>query len=196
MGAEQVIEKILADAREQAEKVLNQAKESQSGEDAKSEQQLQEYRRQTDALAEKAAKAEQSHILSAARMENARLYLAEKTKILKEVFDSARQQLRSLPDHEFWPLMMRLMTSAVEAGDEQVIVDKNEGRINWDFVNQANRQLGSSGKGRLSLSDERQGIEGGFILKRGKIKTNVSLGVLLDQARRQLEIELAKELFS
>jgi vacuolar-type H+-ATPase subunit E/Vma4 len=46
------------------------------------------------------------------------------------------------------------------------------------------------------LSDERQDLGGGFILRRGKIKTNVSFEVLLDQARKELEIELAKELFT
>jgi hypothetical protein len=45
------------------------------------------------------------------------------------------------------------------------------------------------------LSDQKQDIGAGFILKRGKIKTNVSIQVLLEQARKELEIELAKELF-
>jgi hypothetical protein len=47
----------------------------------------------------------------------------------------------------------------------------------------------------LKLSDERQNLGAGFILKRGKIKTNVSIDVLLDQARKELEIDLAKQLF-
>jgi hypothetical protein len=46
------------------------------------------------------------------------------------------------------------------------------------------------------LSDERQDLGAGFILKRGKVKTNVSLDVLMDQTRKELEIELAKGLFA
>jgi vacuolar-type H+-ATPase subunit E/Vma4 len=45
------------------------------------------------------------------------------------------------------------------------------------------------------LADEKQDLGAGFILRRGKIKTNVSLDVLLERARKELEIELAKELF-
>jgi hypothetical protein len=45
------------------------------------------------------------------------------------------------------------------------------------------------------LSNEKQNIGAGFILSRGKVKTNVSIGVLLDQARKELEIQLGKELF-
>jgi len=84
----------------------------------------------------------------------------------------------------------------VETGDEEVIIDNNETQIDQRFIEQVNRKLGPGYKGNLRLSDERQNIGGGFILKRGKIKNNVSLQVLLTQARKELEIELAKELFS
>ena len=80
-------------------------------------------------------------------------------------------------------------------GDEEVVVDTNEGRIDHEFIKQINRELGSDYKSNLKLSDEKQDIGAGFILKRGKIKTNVSIQVLLEQARKELEIELAKELF-
>ena len=47
----------------------------------------------------------------------------------------------------------------------------------------------------MRLSQQTQNIGGGFILKRGRIKTNVSIQVLIEQARKDLEIELAKGLF-
>ena len=91
--------------------------------------------------------------------------------------------------------MKKLLLEAVETGDEEVIVDTNEGRINHEFIKQINRQLGPGVKGNLKLSDKKQDIGAGFILTRGKINTNVSIEVLLDQARKELEIQLAKELF-
>ena len=91
--------------------------------------------------------------------------------------------------------MAGLMLKAVETGDEEVIIDENEKRIDPDLIDEVNGQLDRDGKRELRLSDERQYLGGGFILKRGKIKNNVSLDVLLAQARRDLEIELAKELF-
>jgi hypothetical protein len=42
------------------------------------------------------------------------------------------------------------------------------------------------------LAREKQDLGGGFILRRGKIKNNVSFEVLLTQARKELEIDLAK----
>jgi V/A-type H+-transporting ATPase subunit E len=122
-------------------------------------------------------------------------YLAEKRKILDEVFEQARQQLQDLPDEEYRALIKKLLLDAIETGDEEVVVDTNEHRIDHEFIKQINRQLGPGYKGNLKLSNERQNLKAGFILTRGKVKTNVSVEVLLDQARKELEIELAKELF-
>jgi V/A-type H+-transporting ATPase subunit E len=195
MEAEQVVEKILADARAEADKIKKQADDNETGEQNKLSQQLDEYKKQTGILAKQAGEDKQSHILAAARMNIAKEYLAEKRKILDEVFEQARQQLQNLPDEEYHALIKKLLLEAVETGDEKVVVDTNEGRIDHEFIKQINRELGPGFQGNLKLSDERQDLGAGFILTRGKIKTNVSIEVLLGQARKELEIQLAKELF-
>ncbi len=194
MEAQQVVEKILADAKAEAEEIKKQAEEKQAEEKAKLDAELQQFKEQTDALAEKAAKDTTAHILSAERMKIAKDGLAEKTKILNEVFEQAKQQLQNLPDNEYRNLMVKLMAEAAETGDEQVIIDKNEKRIDQSLINQVNSKLGP--KGNLKQAEQRSNIAGGFILSRGKIKNNVSLDVILAQAREQLDIELAKELFA
>lgn len=195
MEAVQVVEKILADAKAEAEKIRKQAEENEAAEQAKLSKQLDQYNKQTEILARKAGEDEESHILAAARMDIAKQLLAEKRNILDDAFEQARQQLRDLPEEEYRALFTKMMLETVETGDEEVIVDKNDNRINQDLIDQINQQLDSRGKGNLKLSDEKQDIGAGFILKRGQIKTNVSLDVLLDQARKELEIDMAKELF-
>jgi len=195
MEAVQVVEKILSDAKAEAGKIKKQAEENEAAEQAKLSKQLDEYNKQTEILARKAGEDEESHILAAARMDIAKQLLAEKRKILDEVFEQASEQLLNLPEQEYRTLCTKLMLEAVETGAEEIVVDKNEKRINHDLIDQVNRQLSSKGKGELKLSDQKQDIGAGFILKRGQIKTNVSLDVLLDQARKELEIDLAKELF-
>jgi len=196
MDAENVVGKILADARAEAQKIKQQADDKEAAERAKLDRQLNEHDEQTQLLAEKCAGDEKLHILAAARMGIAKQLLAEKRKILDEVFEQAANRLKKLPDKDYCKLMEKLMLEAVETGDEEVIVGKNETRVDDKFISQINRQLGSNGKGRLKLSDERQNLEAGFILKRGKIKVDVSIEALLNQTRRELETELAKELFA
>jgi len=195
MEAEQVVAKILADAKAEAEKIRQQADEKEAAERDKLAEQLDHYKKQTEVLAQKAGEDEESHILASARMEMARQFLAEKRKILDEVFERAHQQVQNMPAQEYRHLCKKLIFDAVETGDEEVVIDTKEIRIDQEFINQVNSELGSGDKGRLRLSDQRQDLGGGFILRRGKIKTNVSLDVLVDQARKELEIELAKQLF-
>ena len=195
MEAEQVIEKILSDAKAEAEKITTAAKEKLAAEQAKADAKLAEYRQQAEVLAQQAAEDEKSHILAGARMNAAKEYLAEKSKILDEVFQRAAQRLGELPDDEYRALMARLMAEAVETGDEEVIVGKDEKRIDQSLVDEVNSKL-QGDKKNLKLAADRHDLSGGFVLRRGKIKTNVSPAVLLGQARNDLVIELAKTLFS
>jgi V/A-type H+-transporting ATPase subunit E len=206
MEGQQVIEKILADARAEAEKIKKQAREKEAVEQAKLKEQLREFDKQTQAIAQKAGEDKKAHLLAAARMDIAKQLLAEKRKILDEVFAQARQHLENLSDEQYCKLMAKLMLQAVETGDEEVIIDNEEKRINQKFIENINQQLAPgrtrqgeapcrSPKGNLKLSGDRANIGGGFILKRGKIKNDVSVKVLLARARRELEIALAKELF-
>ena len=195
MSAEEVVEKILADAKTEAEEIKKQAQEGEQAEQAKLDEQLNRYRKQTESAAGKAAEDKKLHLLAAARMDIAKQFLAEKRKILDDVFDQAAVQLKTLPDEDYRNLCTKLMLEAVETGDEEVIVDTEERRIDEEFIRQLNQKLGSNKKGNLTLANERQNLGAGFILRRGKIKNNASLKVLLSQAHKELEIELAKELF-
>lgn len=195
MEATQVIEKILSDATAEAEKIKKQADEKEATEQARLNEQLDEYGQETNALAERLGNEKKLHLLAAARMDIAKEFLAEKCGILDDVFAQAQAKLQKLPDDQYRELIAKLMLEAVETGDEEVILDNNEKRIDEKFLRQINHKLGRDRKGNLKLSQERQPLGGGFILKRGKIKNNVSLDVLLARARSELEIELAKQLF-
>ncbi len=197
MQAEQVIEKILSDARAEAAKIAKEAADKAAAERATLDAQLADYRKQTESLVAKAAEDEKSHILAQARMEAAKAHLAEKASILDEVFARAKQRLAELPDNEYRELMARLMVEAAETGDEEVVVGAEEHRIDQGLIHDVNGRLAGQGKkGNLKLASDRHRLAGGFVLRRGKIKTNVSLGPLVDQSRTELEIDLAKQLFA
>jgi len=186
----------MADAKAEAKKIKKQAAESQAAEQAKLDEQQAEFQKETEAMAKKAAEDERSHLLAAARMEAAKAYLAEKAAILDEVFAQVRQKVGELPDAAYRELMGKLMTEAVETGDEQVVAGKEDARVDRALVDEVNAKLKGQDKGHLTLSDETHPHRGGFVLKRGKIRTNVSIDVLVAQARNALIIELAKDLFA
>jgi len=196
MEAEQVIAKILSEARAQAQALRKQAEDREAAEVAKFESDLALFEQQTRALADKAAAAERAQRLAVARMEAAKEYVTSKAALLDEVFTQARQKIEKLPEAEYRALMARLMAAAVESGDEQVIAGRSDPRVDAQLVAEVNAVLKGQKKDRLTLAGEKHSLGSGFLLQRGKIRTNVSIGVLVAQARNDLEIDVARDLFS
>jgi len=195
MEAQQVVEKILSEAGKEADAIKKQAEEQAADEQRKLDRQLAQFGDQTAALAQRAAERMKMQLLAAARMEIVKENLAEKKSILDEVFENVRRHILEMPDEQYLQLMQNLMLKTVETGNEEVIVDTNEKRIDKKFIDKINSQLGDGFERNLKFAEQREDIGAGFILRRGKIKNNASLDVLITQAREKLEIELARELF-
>ena len=188
MEAEQVVQKILDDAKAKAAEIAAEEQKVLQAEKGQFDAESKSYDEQTKLLAKQAAEDTELQILASARMDVANELLAQKRQLLDNVFAEAAEQITKLPDAEYLSLMQKLMTQAVRSGNEEVVVSKDEKRIDTAFIKKVNENL--------KLSNEKGDFKAGFVLKEDKIKINVSIDVLLAQARQELEIELAKELFS
>ncbi|NLK42644.1 MAG: hypothetical protein GX298_11420 [Planctomycetes bacterium] len=196
MNADQVVDKILSEARQEAQKILDEARAKVEATQEEMRRKLADFEKETEAMAAAAAEDKRQRMLAAARMQSARDMLKAKTDLLDEVFRQVEDRIVQLPAEQYITLMVRLMTKAVETGDEEVIIGTKETRITADVIKQVNRQLGDGGKGNLRLSDTRADIKGGFILSRGKVQVNASVEVLVAQLREATELEIAEKLFS
>lgn len=196
MNAEQVIEKILSEARQEAESILSEAKAKSDQQQAAQEAELKAYQEKTEQLAKQAADDKRLRMLAAARMDLQKQMLTAKVALLDELFESACRKINELPDGAYRDLMVRLMSTAVQTGDEEVVVGKNETRIDMSLLKKANQQLGPGFRGNLRLSDERADLDGGFLLRRGRVQINASTEVLIGQVREDMESELSEQLFA
>ncbi len=196
MDAEQVVAKILSEAKAEGEKIVSEARDKSASQQARLTGRLTAYEKETQTLTVRAAEDKTRRMLAAARMEIRKDVLARKVSLLDEVFKNAQSQIQSLGDDDYGKLITSLMLKAVETGDEKVVVGKNERRIDDRLIKNINRQLGTGFKGNLQLSQTRANIDGGFILARRQMQINVSVEVLLSQARADMEMELATELFA
>ncbi|MBN1125202.1 MAG: hypothetical protein JXA82_09345 [Sedimentisphaerales bacterium] len=195
MNAEQVVDKILAEANGQAETIRSEAHGKADEGASRLQTELDAFEKETLRLAKEAAEDKKARMLAAARMDNRKQYLFVQVELLDEIFEKAIDRINSLPEEDYQALMAALMANAVETGDEQILVGKKEMRINDRVIKTVNRQLGPGFKGNLQLASERTDIRGGFILRRGNIRINVSTEVLVGQIRQELETELAQMLF-
>jgi len=195
MDAEQVVQKILSEARSEADKIKAQANEEAAAQQDQLASELVEFQKETDQKAKDAAEDKIERMLASARMETKKDLLAAKVSLLDEVFQKVREQIKKLPKDKYQELIVSLMKKAVESGDEEVLISAGEDRIDNELIKQINAKPGPDIKGNLKLATDTADIDGGFILRRGNIQVNVSVEVLISQARQDLETELSQELF-
>jgi V/A-type H+-transporting ATPase subunit E len=195
MSANEVTEKILTEAQAQADKIKQQAEEKASQERQKLRTEMDSFDEQTSQLASKAAEEVKAQVLAQARMEIAKKSLQARNDILEQTFAAAAEKIKNMDAQNYQQLMEKLLIASVNTGDEEIVIDKNEKRIDAAFVERLNAKLAQSSKGNLKLSASRADIGAGFILQKGRIRVNGSLKVLLEAAREKIQTELASELF-
>ena len=195
MNAEQVVQKILAEANAEAEKIVNDAKAKVAEQKAQLDAEMADFDARTGQLAEDAAADKLQRMLAGARMDNGKQLLDAKVEILNDVFDRCKKAVNDLSDERYLAWVTAAMKQAVESGDEEVIIGKDEKRIDEAFISRVNKQLGAGFKGNLSLSSQRADISGGFILARGKVQVNASTDVMIENLKESMQIELSQMLF-
>ncbi len=195
MSANEVTEKILTEAQAQADKIKKQAEEKALQERQKLQSELDSFDEQTAQLATKAAEEVKAQVLAQARMEIAKKSLQARNGILEQTFASAAEKIKNMDAQNYQQLMEKLLIASVRTGDEEIVIDKNEKRIDTAFVERLNAKLAQNSKGNLKLSDSKADVGAGFILQKGRIRVNGSLKVLLEAAREKIQTELAAELF-
>jgi len=195
MNASEVVNKILADGKADAQKIEQEGQKKIVSLKADNALELEKYSSESQRLASKAADDRRLRILATARMGVAKSVLAAKHNALESVFAKAGQDIKGMNDADYLKFISDMIKSSIETGDELVVVGRDETRINDEFIKQLNRELGTGFKGNLMLLADRNEISGGFILKRGDISMNVSLEVLMQMAREELETQIAEELF-
>lgn len=194
MSAEKVVEKILADAGVQTEKIKSEADNKVKQLTEQSTAQLADFTKETSQLEKTAFEEAKSRVLATARMDIAKQNLQTRKSVIDDVFVKAADAIKNMSDTDYVQLMEKLVLASAETGDEQIVIGKNDSRFGPGFLESVNEKL--TGKGNLSIADDKADIDAGFILRRGKVRINVSLEVLLSQTREELETELAKEIFS
>lgn len=218
-GLERITEKILAEARTEADRILSAA-------DAEADRIRSDYAARADeirASLSDAAQREGNDMIARAKAEASNRkrnrMLAERSRMVNETFESAMREIRGLQTEQYMELLVGLLTAAVmeqldaeRIGREiyqeetapsivyEVLFNVHEGdQIGGAVVEGARKKLAvrfdRDSVARLVLSEQRAPIDGGFILRVGEIEVNCSWSSIFSRLREELEIEVSRALF-
>lgn len=191
MSLAQITEKIEQDARAEAQKILDRAKEQEA-----------EVRSAADAEVKKLEEAAQTRFKRerpeifkrrdiVARLDVNKLHLAAQRHLIQDVFDGALEKLKALGKDEYLGFCSALLKEATETGQETLVLAKDEKYIDKGWLDRFNAENGK----KISLSEARGDFSGGFVLNNGRIDINCSWEMLMRAAQEHLETEVVKRLF-
>ncbi len=217
-GLDKIIDRILADAKEEARMILETAQKDCRAAAEEHAARAEAIRTQIIEKAEAECEAIVAGAKSAAATTSRNIMLAKRQELIDRAFEEAKKEMRSTDFGKYPELLTALLTSALieEArtadttaayGDEATEFDSYEVIFNTadreaygeavveNARRAALRHIGAERAAKLMLSKETADIEGGLILRYGSIEANCSLAMLMAQMRRSLEKQVASTLF-
>jgi vacuolar-type H+-ATPase subunit E/Vma4 len=192
MSLEGIIDRIISDANRDAEAILSEAGEREKALMDEAAREAEEfYRRQRDLLEEKARREKERAILNR-RLEQRKRILQSRQKWMDRAFQEAYDALLEQPEKDYRTLMVDLILRASSSRDEAVLFGtKGSAREMKEIVDGANKKSG----GKFTLQKGRGDFPWGFILRKGKVETNMSIDSLFTYRRSDLE-QRAWEIFN
>ncbi|WP_010681228.1 V-type ATP synthase subunit E [Acetivibrio cellulolyticus] len=196
-GAEKIKDKILEDARLQAEANIKIAEEEAENIIRAASTDAETKRKQIIEKAELEAVEVRKRLIAVAELEARKQKLKAKQEVVDEAFDMALTRLINLPDIEYQSILGEMILNSVETGIEEVLLSsKDKLRLPSGFIDDVNKKLVQRGLiGNLHISDETRNISGGFILKSGDVEINNSFEAIIRMKRDDIEAEVFKALF-
>jgi len=179
---ENLINKILEDAKIEADKILEEsAKINKDILDSKINEANEKKKKILDKAVNEASMIK-DRIISNAELKVRDEKLKIKQEIIDKVFDLAKKKLKELTEDEYIKFLTNNLKSINLKGTEILIVPENmKARV---------KAIESMPK----VSDD-EIVDSGFILKDGDIAVNYSFDSLVDYLREELETEIAQHLF-
>ena len=217
-GLDKIIERILADAKENARMILEAAQKDCRAAAEEHAARAEARRDEIIAKAEAECEAIVAGAKSAAATTARGIMLTKRAELIDRAFDEAKKELRSTAFGKYPELLAALLTSALleeartadataQYGDEATEFDTYEVIFNAEdraaygeavvegVRRDVQRHIGAERAAKLTLCAQTANIDGGVILRYGNIEANCSLSMLMAQMRKDLEGKVARTLF-
>jgi len=197
MTIKDISEKIISDAKIQADKIIAKAEDNANNIIKKGKKEADNIKKMILYKLNQEASLKKSKILTEANLGVKKTILLEKQKTMEDVFGNALESILKLGNKDYHNFIKKLILDNIEKGDETIFIgspDKN--RISKDFIEDINKELKAKGKkGELRLSNSYLPMKGGIIIGSGTIRKNISLELLLKNVREESEMQISKILF-
>lgn len=194
-GLEKIMDGIREEARAAAEEALRKARSEAERLTAEAEslaarrqKEIQENgRRRLSEVSERGA--------AALELERRRALLKAKQEIIEDVLRRAGEELRQLPEEQYFEVILNMAAAAAHKGERGEICfsERDRARLPENFAESLAKALPEGGS--LELSERAVDISGGFVLDYGGVEENGSFEAIFAEKRERLQDKVRDILF-
>lgn len=189
-GLDKLKEKIMNEAKSEAETVIQNAERTADKIIAEFKEKAEKEEQRILADADKQAMLIVRSAESNANLDGKKKFLKEKHLITDRVFEQARKAADEFSDSEYFKIIYSL---AAKCGEGELLMSENDkNRLPEDFE----EQIKKYSNGKISVSKEFAAIKNGFMLKCGLTEENCSFDGIIEAKSEKLQDQTAKLLFS
>ncbi len=188
MSKEEIVERIIFDAEEEASAIVKAAEEKAAQTIADAESKAEEGRKTTEAEVANKVKSILDGKAATARLDCAKIMLGAKREVIDGIYARALQALIELDKENALALAEKLLQLYAEEGDCIAFAE------NYPYAEEVAAFSVVKEKG-LRVSSDRVDIDGGFILVGRQSDKNLSYGALLAADREENQAEIASQIF-
>lgn len=196
MSLNDLTQKILNDARMEAEEIEKIASLQADDIISKANSELEKEREKLRKEAERLANEKYQNIVTLSRIEARNKVLERKQELINEVFTKVRKKMEDMDPAAFKNFAVSLLSKFPPEDKAVLMVGKKyKSIIDKDFVQKLNRQVQNQAKGSFVLSEKESDFEDGFRLVMGDVQVDLSFDSILKTVREDMEMDIIKTLF-
>ncbi len=189
MSEQAIVEKIIADAEQEAQAIVADAQKKAEATIAAANARAERKRQGEKVSADKKAESILEGRAATARLDSAKIMLGEKRAVIDEVYARALKSILNIGKAEALHLFEGLLKEYAEEGDEIVFAE------NFAYAQEVG-QLAIVKERKLKVSPKRADIDGGCLLIGKSSDKNLSFGALLAADREENQASIAAAIFS
>ena len=188
MSKQEVVERILSDAKSEAEATIKSAEEKAAALKAAALARVETLKKETEEEMKEYALSVSEKKAAAARLESAKILLKEKRKVIDRIYELALARLVALDKESCLLMSERLLKEYAEEGDEICFAE------NFAFADEV-KILPVVLERKLKISSQRVKMSGGFKLVGVSSDKDLSYEAILSADRERHQASLALEIF-
>ena len=185
-GIDRIISEIRSDAEKEAAGIVQAAEDAAKKQEAETLSKCKAEKDASDKTYEKELEREEKKTASQCEQIEKLILLETRQSIIEEILIKAKTKILIQEKDEYFETMLKLLAKSVQPEKGEIIFsEKDLGRLPADFDKKINEVATKNG-GTLSISQDKAGVTGGFILKYGNIEINSSIDAIFEENKEVL----------